>query len=101
MLQQVKPMDALQAVGALGYYDEVHALVEHRHLQRESLERLLMLPEDTYAANPLLNDPSAIVIQYINADKIQLRDVAAYSRVSRSWHVAVRAWLVSAAARDF
>ena len=41
MLQQVKPMAALQAVGALGYYDEVHALVEHRHLQRESLESKL------------------------------------------------------------
>ena len=41
MLQQVKPMDALQAVGALGYYDEVHALVEHRRLQRQSLESKL------------------------------------------------------------
>ena len=41
MLQQVKPMDALQAVGADGYYDEVHALVEHRRLQRQSLESKL------------------------------------------------------------
>ena len=41
MLQQVKPMDALRAVGADGFYDELLALVEHRHLQRESLESKL------------------------------------------------------------
>lgn len=103
MLQNVNVLEAAHAVDQRGgqLHDEVHALTEHRREQRQSLERLLSLPEDTYAANPLLNDPSAIVIQYIRAEKIQLRDIAAYSRVSRSWHVAVRAWLVSAAARPF
>ena len=71
MLQNVNVLEAAHAVDQRGgqLHDEVHALTEHRREQRQSLERLLSLPEDTYAANPLLNDPSAIVIQYISAPR--------------------------------
>ena len=103
-LQQVKPMDAMRAVGADGFeavFTEVHALAEHRRLQRQSLERLLSLPENTYAKDPLRSDLEDLIIQATRADEIDPGDLAAYSQISRSWRVAVRAWLVSAAARPF
>ena len=50
---------ALRAAG----FTEVHALAEHRRLQRQSLERLLSLPENTYAKDPLRSDLEDLIIQ--------------------------------------
>lgn len=105
MLQQHHLGELMMAIGhdvpggALSYVAQ--ALAKHRRLQRQSLERLLSLPESTYAKDPLLDEPNVFTIQFMPTDGIQPSDIAAFSLVSRSWSVAWRAWLVSAAARPF
>ena len=105
MLQQVYFMDACEAFGSVAGLeeaaDEARALVDHRDHQRFLLRHLLTLPEDTYAKDPLLDEPDVFTIQFMPGHGIRSSDIAAFSLVSRSWHVAWRAWLVSAAARPF
>ena len=62
MLQQVYfEVDA----STRGTPDEARALVDHRDHQRFLLRHLLTLPEDTYAKDPLLDEPDVFTIQFI------------------------------------
>ena len=92
MLQTVEPSETSLSVRA------AHTLLCHRHAQRVALEKLLVLPEGAFAADPLLNQPSCIVLGYIDPEGILPRQLLAYSLVCRSWAVGVRAFLVSSAA---
>ena len=79
-----------------------HALLLHRHVQRVSLERLLLLAENALASNPLLNVPSCTVIERgVDAERVLPRQLLSCALVCRAWAVAVRAWLASPAARPF
>ena len=95
MLRQVEPSETSMS----GHV--AHALLVHRHAQRVSLERLLLLPENALASSPLLNVPSCIVIEGVDAERVRPRQLLACALVCSAWAVAVRAWLVSPAARPF
>ena len=95
MLRMVEPSETSLSVRA------AHTLICHRHVQRVSLEKLLVLPEGAFTNDPLLNQPSCIILEYIDAERVRPRQLRALSLVCRAWAVGVRAWLVSSAAGPF
>jgi hypothetical protein len=93
--------ERLQAPGILPQPEAV-GVMHHRHAQRVSLEKLLIIPEGALAANPLLNLPICVVLERaIDARRIHPRSLLSYALTCRAWAAFVRAWLVSAHARPF
>ena len=81
---------------------EAVALMHHRHAQRVSLEKLLIIPESVFATDPLLNLPICVVLERsIDATHVHPRQLLSYALTCQAWAAFVRAWLVSAQARPF
>ena len=81
---------------------EAVALMHHRHAQRVSLEKLLIIPESAFATDPLLNLPICVVLEHsIDAARVHPRQLLSYALTCQAWAAFLRTWLVSAQARPF
>ena len=100
MLRQVE--QELPEAMALNVVHEAIALMHHRHAQRVSLEKLLIIPESAFATDPLLNLPICVVLERsIDAARVHPRQLLSCALTCQAWAAFVRAWLVSAQARPF
>jgi len=122
MLRTVEPDETSLSVRT------AHTLICHRHAQRVSLEKLLVLPEGAlaneqhgkarwteWAANSFSNDwhvdvsnalnqagtVEMLLLEHIDPERILPCQLLRFSLVCRAWAVGVRAWLVSSAAGPF
>ena len=96
MLRQIEPSE-MYSNGRVAW-----TLMHHRHVQRVSLEKFLLLPESAFATDPLLNLPICVVLERsIDALHVHPRQLLSYALTCCAWAAFIRAWIVSAQARPF